>query len=214
MEKLFLRVIIHQTEIKDKPCLDHQSWGLETLGGTGGTTFAALLLVLTALQRRTLWRDETNTPHLAQMTSLKELCIICRFESFPRALAVDSARVGLSGPWRTVTQGVRILGVGGGVALPRIAWRCSRLDGESHAYLERSLLGSLPALYFIIGANRAYGLASCCGAQFLENALAVVEFPSTVAGSLGGSHLLSFRHTASIMMWCSCVRCWPAEPSW
>jgi hypothetical protein len=57
--------------------------GAETVAALIGTTFSAILLILTAMNAGPLWRDEVNTLNLAQMSSLKEIWNNLPFESFP-----------------------------------------------------------------------------------------------------------------------------------
>jgi len=130
--------------------------------------------------------------NLAQMTSLKELWQNLPFESFPPLWPLISARWGFLG-LADSDAGVRILGLVVGLLFSH---RCGDAPAgwESHAYLERlRLLGRSASIIFIIGANRAYGLASCLLVAQFWNALAGGGVSFTVAGSLGGSHLLSFR---------------------
>jgi hypothetical protein len=134
--------------------------GTETIAALIGTGFSAVLLVLTAMNAGPLWRDETNTFNLAQMPSLKDLWNNLPFESFPPLwplLLRACGFLGLTGS----DAGIRALGLCVGLAFLASLWLCSRWTGGRTPILSIALLGCLPAFLFIVGANRAYGLASC-----------------------------------------------------
>ncbi len=142
-----------------------------------GTAFSAMLLVLTAMYAGPLWRDETNTINLAQMPSLKELWNNLPFESFPPLwplLLRGYVFLGLAGS----DAGIRLLGLCVGLFFLGSLWLCSRWMGCRAPILSLVLLGGLPAMIFIVGANRAYGLAS--GLLVLSFGLIwrMVELPS------------------------------------
>lgn len=134
--------------------------GVEPAVALAGTAFSAILLALTAVNAGPLWRDETNTFNMAHMSSLKEMWNNMPFESFPPfwpLLLRGFGLVGMAGS----DAGVRLLGLGIGLLLLASLWLCTRwMDGRS-PILSIALLGSLPAFIFIVGANRAYGLAGC-----------------------------------------------------
>jgi hypothetical protein len=151
--------------------------GAETAVALAGTAFAALLLVLTAMYAGPLWRDEVNTANLAQMPSLKELWNNMSFESFPLLwplLLRGCDLLGLAGS----DASIRVLGLYVGLFFLASLWLCSRWIGGRTPILSVALLGSLPAFIFIVGANRAYGLASCLLVLSFGTIWRVVEFPS------------------------------------
>ncbi len=134
--------------------------GAETAAALAGTAFTTVLLVLTALYAGPLWRDEINTLNLAQMPSLQELWNNQIFESFPPLwplLLRGCGLLGLAGS----DASIRVLGLYVGLFFLAALWLCSRWTGGRAPILSVALLGSLPAFIFIVGANRAYGLASC-----------------------------------------------------
>ena len=133
--------------------------GAETAVALVGTAFSAILLVLTAMYAGPLWRDEINTLNVAQMPSLKEFWNNLPFESFPPfwpLLLRGCGFLGLAGS----DASVRVLGLYVGLFFLASLWLCSRWMGGRAPILSIGLLGSLPAFVFIVGANRAYGLAS------------------------------------------------------
>jgi len=167
--------------------------GAETAAALAGTAFATLLLVLTALYAGPLWRDEINTLNLAQMPSLKELWNNQAFESFPPLwplLLRGCGFLGLAGS----DASVRVLGLYVGLFFLAALWLCSRWTGGRAPILSVALLGSLPAFIFIVGANRAYGLAS--GLLVLSFALIwrLVESPSRSRALWAGLVCLLFAH--------------------
>ena len=58
-------------------------------------------------------------------------------------------------------MGIRILGLGIGLFFLTSLWLCQRWIGGRAPILSVALLGGLPAFLFVVGANRAYGLAGC-----------------------------------------------------
>ncbi len=167
--------------------------GAETAAALAGTAFATLLLVLTALYAGPLWRDEINTLNLAQMPSLKELWNNQAFESFPPLwplLLRGCGFLGLAGS----DASVRVLGLYVGLFFLAALWLCSRWTGGRAPILSVALLGCLPAFIFIVGANRAYGLAS--GLLVLSFALIwrLVESPSRSRALWAGLVCLLFAH--------------------
>ena len=58
-------------------------------------------------------------------------------------------------------RGIRILGLGIGLFFLTSLWLCQRWIRGRTPSLSIALLGGLPAFIFVVGANRAYGLAGC-----------------------------------------------------
>jgi hypothetical protein len=151
--------------------------GTETAVALAGTAFSAMLLVLTAMYAGPLWRDETNTINVAQMPSLKELWNNLTYESFPPLwplLLRACSFLGLAGS----DASIRVLGLYVGLFFLASLWLCSRWMGSRAPILSIALLGSLPAFIFIVGANRAYGLASCLLVLSFGMIWRMVECPS------------------------------------
>jgi hypothetical protein len=134
--------------------------GTETAAALIGTAFSAILLVLAAMNAGPLWRDETNTFNLAHMPSLQDIWHNLQFDSCPLLwplLVRGWGMLGLTGG----DMGIRILGLGIGLFFLTSLWLCQRWIGGRTPILSIALLGGLPAFIFIVGANRAYGLAGC-----------------------------------------------------
>jgi hypothetical protein len=142
-----------------------------------GTAFAAVLLVLKAMNAGALWRDETNTLNLAQMPSLKELWDNMPFESFPPFWPLLLRGWSFPGMADSDT-GIRLLGLFVGFLFLASLWFCSRWTGGRAPILSIALLSCLPAFIFIVGANRAYGLASCLLVLSFGMIWRMVEYPS------------------------------------
>ncbi len=151
--------------------------GAETAAALAGTAFSAILLVLTAMHAGPLWRDEINTLNVAQMPSLQELWHNLPFESFPPLWPLLLRGCGFLGLMGSDT-GVRVLGLCVGVLFLTVLWLCARWTGSRAPILSIALLGSLPAFIFIVGANRAYGLAGCLLVLSFGMIWRMVEFPS------------------------------------
>lgn len=134
--------------------------GVESVAALIGTAFSAVLLVLTAMNAGPLWRDEANTFNVAQMPSLKDMWHNLPFESFPPLWPL-LLRLGGALGLTNSDAGIRVLGLGVGWCFLASLWLCLRWLGGRSPILSVALLGSLPAFLFIVGANRAYGLASC-----------------------------------------------------
>lgn len=133
---------------------------LEFFGGLAGTAFIAAFLILTTLNAGPLWRDETNSINMAQMPSLKEFWSNLPFESFPPLwlmLLRGWSFLGLAAS----DIGIRVLGLLVGLSFLGSLWLCTRWTTRSSPVLSLGLLGSLPAFYFTLTSNRAYGLAMC-----------------------------------------------------
>ena len=151
--------------------------GIETSAALIGTAFSAMLLVLTAMNAGPLWRDETNTFNLAHMPSLQDIWHNLQFESFPLLwplLVRGCGMLGLAGG----DMGIRIFGLAIGLFFLISLWLCQRWIGGRTPTLSIALLGSLPAFIFIVGANRAYGLAGCLLVISFGNIWLVLESPT------------------------------------
>src|SRR6266480_6634772 len=134
--------------------------GPETSAALIGTTLSAILLVLTAMNAGPLWRDETNTFNLAHMPSLRDIWHNLQFESCPLLWPLLVRGCGMLG-LTDGDMGIRILGLGIGLFFLVSLWLCQYWIGGRTPILSIALLGSLPAFLFVVGANRAYGLAGC-----------------------------------------------------
>src|ERR1051326_3294593 len=75
-------------------------------------------------------------------------------------------------------MGIRILGLGIGLFFLTSLWVCQRWIGGRAPILSIALLGGLPAFIFTVGANRAYGLASCLLVLSFGKIWQVLESPS------------------------------------
>ena len=151
--------------------------GTETAAALIGTAFLAILLVLTAMNAGPLWRDETNTFNLAHMPSLRDIWHNLQFESCPLLwplLVRGCGTLGLTDG----DMGIRILGLGIGLFFLTSLWLCQRWLGGRTPILSIALLGGLPALIFIVGANRAYGLAGCLLVLSFGKIWRVLESPT------------------------------------
>ena len=167
--------------------------GAETAVALAGTAFSAILLVLTAMYAGPLWRDEINTLNVAQMPSLKEFWNNLSFESFPPLwplLLRGCGFLGLAGS----DAGIRVLGLYVGLFFLALLWLCSRWMGGRAPILSIALLGSLPAFVFIMGANRAYGLANCLLVLSFGTIWRMVELPSRSRVLLAGLACILFAH--------------------
>ena len=164
--------------------------GAETAVALAGTAFSAMLLVLTAMYAGPLWRDETNTINVAQMHSLKESWNI---ESFPPLWLLLLRGCGFLG-MADSDAGIRVLGLYVGLFFLALLWLCSRWMGGRAPILSIALLGSLPAFIFIMGANRAYGLANCLLVLSFGMIWRMVEFPSRSRILLAGLACILFVH--------------------
>jgi hypothetical protein len=151
--------------------------GLETAVALAGTAFSAILLVLTAMYAGPLWRDEINTLSMAQMPSLKELWSNLPYESFPPLWPLLLRGYGFLGMAGS-DAGIRVLGLYVGLFFLALLWLCARWTGGRAPILSIALLGSLPAFIFIVGANRAYGLACCLLALSFVMIWRLVVLPS------------------------------------
>ncbi|PWT77654.1 MAG: hypothetical protein C5B58_16445 [Acidobacteria bacterium] len=134
--------------------------GTETAAALLGTAFFAVLLVLTAMNAGPLWRDEVNTFNLAHMASVRDIWNNLQFDSCPLLWPLFVRGCGILGLTDS-DVGIRILGLGIGLFFLTSLWLCQWWIGGRAPILSIALLGGLPAFIFIVGANRAYGLASC-----------------------------------------------------
>ena len=134
--------------------------GTETAAALIGTAFSAILLVLAAMNAGPLWRDETNTFNLAHMPSLRDIWHNLPFDSCPLLWPLLVRGWGVLG-LTAGDMGIRILGLGIGLFFLTSLWLCQRWIGGRTPILSIALLGGLPAFIFVVGANRAYGLAGC-----------------------------------------------------
>jgi hypothetical protein len=151
--------------------------GIETAAALIGTAFSAMLLVITAMNAGPLWRDETNTFNVAHMPSLRDVWNNLRFESFPLPWPLVVRGFGILG-LTDGDMGIRILGLGVGLFFLASLWLCQRWIGGRRPILSIALLGGLPAFIFIVGANRAYGLASCLLVLSFGKIWRVLESPT------------------------------------
>ena len=151
--------------------------GTETATVLIGTAFSAILLVLAAMNAGPLWRDETNTFNLAHMPSLQDIWHNLQFESCPLLWPLLVRGWGVLG-LTNGDMGIRILGLGIGLFFLTSLWLCQRWLGGRTPILSIALLGGLPALIFIVGANRAYGLAGCLLVLSFGKIWRVLESPT------------------------------------
>jgi len=134
--------------------------GTETAVALIGTVFSAMLLVVTAMNAGPMWRDEINTFNLAHMPSLRDIWNNLPFDSCPLLWLLVLRGSGMLG-LTNHDIGIRILGLLVGLFFLASLWLCQHSIGGRAPTLSIALLGGLPAFIFIVGANRAYGLASC-----------------------------------------------------
>jgi hypothetical protein len=167
--------------------------GVETAVALAGTVFSAVLLVLMAMYARPLWRDEIDTLNLAQMPSLQEFWNNMPFESFPPLWPLLLRGCGFLG-MADSDAGIRVLGLYVGFFFLALLWLCSRWTGGRAPILSIALLGSLPAFVFIMGSNRAYGLANCLLVLSFGMIWRMVEFPSRLRILLAGFTCVLFAH--------------------
>src|SRR5438552_2320378 len=151
--------------------------GIETSAALIGTAFSAMLLVLTAMNAGPLWRDETGTFNLAQMPTLRDIWHNLQFDSFPLLWPLVVRGCGMFGLGDR-DMGIRILGLGIGLFFLASLWLCQRWIGGRTPILSIALLGGLPAFIFVVGANRAYGLAICLLVLSFAKIWQVLESPT------------------------------------
>jgi hypothetical protein len=151
--------------------------GTETAAALIGTAFSGILLVVTAMNAGPLWRDETNTFNLAHMPSLRDIWHNLPFDSFPLLWPLVVRGCGMLG-LTNGDMGIRILGLGIGLFFLASLWLCQRWIGGRTPILSIALLGGLPAFIFVVGANRAYGMASCLLVLSFGKIWRVLESPT------------------------------------
>jgi hypothetical protein len=151
--------------------------GTETAAALIGTVFSAMLLVLTAMNAGPLWRDETNTFNLSHMPSLRDIWHSLQFDSFPLLWPLVVRGCGTLG-LTNGDMGIRILGLAIGLFFLASLWLCQNWIGGRAPTLSIALLGGLPAFIFVVGANRAYGLAACLLVLSFGNIWRLLESPT------------------------------------
>jgi len=166
---------------------------LETFVALLVTLFAAALLVLTAINAGPLWRDEINTASVAQMPTLQELWHYLTCESFPPLYPLLLRLAGLLGLAGSDID-IRLLGLYVGLGVLGSFWLCARWLGCRAPILSMGLLGALPAFVFIMGSNRAYGLASCLLLLTFGTIWRMVMVPSKARILTAGIVSLGFAH--------------------
>jgi hypothetical protein len=163
----------------------------ETAAALIGTAFSAMLLVLTAVNAGPLWRDETGTFNLAHMPSLRDIWHNLPFDSFPLLWPLVARAFGMLG-LTNGDMGIRILGLTIGLFFLTSLWLCQRWIGGRTPILSIALLGGLPAFIFVVGANRAYGLAGCLLVLSFGSIWRVLESPTKSRILLAGFICLLF----------------------
>jgi hypothetical protein len=153
--------------------------GTETAAALIGTAFSAILLVLTAMNAGPLWRDETGNFNLAHMPSVRDIWQNLHFDSFPLLWPLVLHGCGVLG-LADSDMNIRILGLGVALFFLTSLWLCQRWIGGRAPILSIALLGGLPAFIFIVGATRAYGLASCLLVLSFGNIWRVLQSPTKV----------------------------------
>ena len=181
---------IHQADLKSPSSARWLGVSVETAMVLVGTAFSALLLVLAAVYAGPLWRDEINTLNVAQMPSLKESWDL---EAFPPLWLLLLRGYGFLG-LADSDAGIRVLGLYVGIVFLALLWLCSRWTGGRAPALSIALLGSLPAFVFIMGANRAYGLANCLLVLSFGLIWRMVELPSRSRILWAGFICVLFAH--------------------
>jgi hypothetical protein len=167
--------------------------GIETSAALIGTAFSAMLLVMAAMNAGPLWRDETGTFNLAYMPTLRDLWQNLHFDSFPLLWPLLLRGCGMLGI-ANGDIGIRILGLAIGFFFLTSLWLCQRWIGGRSPTLSIALLGALPAFIFLVGANRAYGLASCLLLISFGKIWQVLESPTKSRTVLAGVICLLFVH--------------------
>src|SRR6266699_1642039 len=165
--------------------------GIETSAALIGSAFSAMLLVLAAMHAGPLWRDETNTFNLAHMPSLRDIWHSLPFDSCPLLWPLLVRGFGMLG-LIDGDMGIRILGLGVGLFFLASLWLCQHWIGGRTPTLSIALLGGLPAFIFVVGENRAYGLAGCLLVLSFGNIWRVLESPTKSRILLAGFICLLF----------------------
>jgi hypothetical protein len=153
-------------------------FGAETWVALAATLFSATLLLLAAISAGPLWRDEVNTLSMAQMPTLSEMWHNMLFESFPPLWLLLVRVCGFLG----LADGdvsIRILGLYVGILTLVCFWICARSLGCRAPMFSLALLGFLPPFIFIVGANRAYGLATALLLLTFSSLWRVVQKPTS-----------------------------------
>jgi hypothetical protein len=153
-----------------------KAWAEATAALTG-TAFSAMLLLLTTMNAGPLWRDESGTFNLAHMPSLQDIWHNLPFDSFPLLWPLVVRGFGMLG-LANGDMGIRILGLCVGLFFLASLWLCQKWIGGRTPTLSIGLLGGLPAFIFVVGANRAYGLAGCLLVLSFGNIWRVLESPT------------------------------------
>jgi len=164
----------------------------ETMVTLAGTVFSVLLVVLTAMNAGPLWRDEVNTANLGPM-SVPEMWRNLSFESFPvlcPLLLHGCSVLGLADS----DASIRVLGLCVGLFLLGSLWLCARWLGGRAPSLSIPLLTWLPAFVFIVGSNRAYGLATGLLVLTFGTIWRLVESPAPRRIFVAGVTCLLFAH--------------------
>ena len=151
--------------------------GIETVAALSATAFSAMLLVLTAMNAGPLWRDEVDTFNLARMPSLRDIWHNQQFESSPLLWPLLVRGCGMLALVDS-DIGVHSLGLAVGLFFLTSLWLCQRWLCGRAPTLSIALIGGLPALIFVVGENRAYGLAACLLVLSFGKIWRVLEFPS------------------------------------
>lgn len=158
-----------------------------------GTIFVAALVILKAFRAGPLWRDEVTSINIAQMPSLPALWHYLRFESFP-ALWILVLRGWSSLGLANSDLGIRMLGLLIGLCFLGSLWICNRWMKGRAPLVSLAVLGSVPTMINIVGANRAYGLALCLLVLCFGAIWRLVESPSKHSVALAGIFSILFVH--------------------
>ena len=100
-----------------------------------------------------------------------------QFDSFPLLWPLLVRGCGMLGLTNS-DMGIRMVGLVIGLFFLTSLWLCQRWIGGRAPILSIALLGGLPALIFIVGANRAYGLAGCLLVLSFGTIWRVLESPT------------------------------------
>ena len=167
--------------------------GVETIIALAATVFSAVLLISSATYTGPLWRDEVNTINVAQMPSLHELLNNEAFESFPPLYPLLLRGCGLLG-MLDGDSGIRVVGLYVALLFLASVWLTTRWLGCRGPIFSIALLGSLPSFIFIIGENRAYGLASCLLVLSFGTVWRMLQSPTAARTVAAGVICALFAH--------------------
>jgi len=167
--------------------------GMETVAVLLATFGSTLLFVLTISNAGPLWRDEVNTINLAQMPTLHDLWHNQPFESFPSLYPLLLRFCGFAGLAGSDVD-IRLLGFYVGFLVLGSFWLCARWLGGRAPTLSLGLIGFLPPFLFIVGANRAYGLATFLLIMSFASLWRMVQKPSWGRIVLAAVCCLLFAH--------------------